>query len=699
MAVILGISGCNHSPDLSAGDDPEQGYMNRLTADQIFTWVETDGKSGAEIRKFRSAEALKNYLEGTGTRAAAGFSLLTLNRIDGKPVVRIAANAFTPATKGGADDITTVVSRVTLPESIEGLGANLFAGTAQPVTVTIPPAVAERLPPAELKAAAGTTVTIQKTDPAQPGKAPEVIVQGPSGGSSSGGGGGGGGGGSGSGGAAPVQHYPPKLAGDPVVAWSTAGVPSITFTFDMNIPAPDLPGWTVTANGPAITAIPDSPTSGDPVSLGFTVANPQDPDKTTDIEEITLMPVSGPFSGLSSGSEYTVVYADEYGAAGLHNGVETFWQYVEDPLWAALFAAIYIPNAPDSTDAAIWPKAAWPYDEEISRAARNLFRITGNGTNPADCAVEIKGMALPAATGMGPNHIIVVDIGLPGTDNSGIPVFTIPAGGLGTAGQQYGYLRFRVNRGAQLVVRADNSGYIAAGEGHPCPPGNAAGAAVEVMDYGKLRLGAYEGYPLGEGARIIVRLHAALAFGPESSFGPSTPGYVEERDQWYSGWLIGPAALDPGIAWGTGDQNGDYVEIYGERLAFSANLTVQKTLKLRYSLWFVNGPTLTINAVNDSRTIDGSKGLFAGAAGYKFYGTSSTSGGINIGTPAARILLRPGSVLSRSFLTTTDQGSDLISPGTYETPIVNQGSSGALEAAPYDPASGYESYLNWNIPN
>jgi hypothetical protein len=633
--------------------------MNRLTADQIFTWGEADGKPGAEILKFRNAAALKNYLEGTGRRAAVS-ALLVLNRIDGKPVVRIAANAFSPAIAGGADDISTVVSDLRLPETIESLGADLFAGTAWPITMSIPPAVAERIPADELKAAAGSTATLQKTDPAQPEKSPEIIVQGPSDGKPSGE-------------AAPVQ-YPPKLLGEPVVAYSSEGLPSITFTFNMNIPVPDLPGWTVTADGPVLTAAPDSPAPGVPVSLGFTAANPQAPDKTTDIEEITLMPVAGPFPGLAAGTEYTVVYADGYGAAGLHNGSETLWQYVEDPFWAALFAAVYIPNAPDSTDAAIWPQAAWPYDGEISRAALNLFRIRGNGTEPAACAVEIKGGGLPEAAGMGGNHLIVVDIGLPGRDNSGLPVFIVPERGLGMAGGRYEYLRFRVNRGAHVVVRADNS----AGEGLPCPPGNAAGAAVEVMDYGKLRLGASEGYPLGEDVRIIVRLHGALALGPEG----------------YAGWLIGPAALDPGIAWGTGDQNGDSVEFYGERMAFSANLTVQKTLRLRYSLWFVNGPTLTIDAGGGSLDIDGQKGLFAGERGYRFYGTASTSGGMNIGTPAARIVLRPGSVLSRSFLT-TEEGDALISPGPYGTTIVNRGSSGALEGAAYDDASK-KSYLNWN---
>jgi hypothetical protein len=501
---------------------------------------------------------------------------------------------------------------------------------------------------------------------AQPGASPEIIVEEPSDGNSAGDGVEDGGE-NGSGGGAGVQYYSPKLLGDPVVSYSPDGVPSVTFTFNMNIAAPDLPGWTVTADGPVLNAVPDSPAPGVPVSLGFTAANSQDPDKTTDIEEITLMPAAGPFSGLAADTEYTVVYADGYGAAGLHNGSEILWQYVEDPFWAALFAAVYIPNAPDSRDAAIGSQAAWPYDGEISRAALNLFRISGKGTNPADCVVEIKGGALPEADGV--NHLIVVDIGLPERDNSGLPVFTIPERGLGTAGGRYEYLRFRVNRGAHLVVRADNS----EGEGHPCPPGNAAGAAVEVMDYGKLRLGAYEGYPLGEDARIIIRLHAALALGPEGSLNP-----------WYAGWMIGPAALDPDIAWGTGDQNGDYVELYGERMAFSANLTVQKTLHLRYSLWFVNGPTLTIDAAGGSLDIDGQKGLFAGESGYRFYGTASTSGGMNIGNPAARIVLRPGSVLSQSFLT-ADGGSGLISSGPYGTTIVNRGSSGALE-------------VNWKVP-
>jgi hypothetical protein len=702
LAAAVLLSGCNHSPDLSAGDDPEQGYMSRLTADQIFTWNEASGKSGVEIIKFRNAAVLKNYLEGGSRQSAAAASLLVINHIDGKPVVRIAARAFSPAVKGGADDITTVVSNVSLPETIESLGACLFTGTARTVTMSIPPAVAERLPPEELKAAAGNTTTIQKVDPGQPGKTPEVIVQGPSGS-------GGGGGGSSSGGGSttvnppPVQYYPPVLLDDPSVRYSPDGLVSAAFTFDMDLPAPAVPGWVFTAEGPVITAAPGEPVPGEPVRLSFTVAHPQDPDKTTTVPEITLMPVTGDFPGLLSGTEYTVAYADGYGAAGLKNKTETLWYYVKDSSWQAVFKAIYIPNAPDSTDTAIMPKAAMPYTEEISRTALNLFKITPDGPNAADCLIEIKGEALPYTNGMGPNHIIVVDIGIPREDNSGLPLFSIPDRGLGRAGERYDYFRLRVNRGARMVILADNSGYIASGPGHPCPPGNAAGSVVEIMDNGKLRVGAYEGYPLGEDSRIIAFLHSSLALGPDRSGPVVIPGHSEARDRQYQGGFIGPGFGAPGIAWGTGDQNGNYLELYRDRIAFAANIAVQKTLELSYSLWFVNGPTLTINANsgsdsgNDSFTINGKKGLFAGDPGLKFYGTASTSGGINIGNPAAGIVLRPGNVLSQSFITLDETDPEaLITPGIYEKKIVNRGSSGSSAEEPYDDPS-IVSYLNWDI--
>ncbi|MDR2759221.1 MAG: hypothetical protein LBB78_07570, partial [Spirochaetaceae bacterium] len=178
--LIIAISGCDNStsPNVDISDDPAQGFMSKATADAIFEW--TTEKNGVRIGKFRNADALRSYLAGI-TRAAASPTSLVINRINGMPVTSIAEGAFSPAA--GAADITTVVSTITLPETITSLGADLFAGASQPVTVDIPPAVADKISQPALEAAAGGKATIQKVDPSGE---PQVIVQGPSSGSSGG---------------------------------------------------------------------------------------------------------------------------------------------------------------------------------------------------------------------------------------------------------------------------------------------------------------------------------------------------------------------------------------------------------------------------------------------------------------------------------------------------------------------------------
>ena len=685
LAAVLTVipSGCDLSPDPSADDDPEQGFLSRATADQIFTWA--DAKGGVELIKFRSAASLKAYLEGTSRQAAAPSSLV-INRVNGKPVVRIAAGAFSPASKGGADDMTTVVSAVRLPESIESLGANLFANVSKPVTVSVPSSVAEKIPLSELKAAAGSSSTIQKIDPANPGKTPEVLVRGPSGG---GGGGGGSSGGSGSSGSSsggsdssgsndssggndsktPLPPPPPPvpvLIGSPVVAYTAVqgGISlSAAFTFDMavTLTAPPSDAWTVSGDGSAtiIATAAEGQTPGEPVRLNFTVANPQALTRTATVPEITLMPVSEAFSGLHNDAEYRVRYADGYGAAGLYDGTETAWYYIEPSPWRDLFNAIYTPNAPDNADTAGSPKAPLPYTAEISRDVLDLFRIRAASGSPQ---VEIKGITLPDFAGKGPNHIIVIDFGLPGENNNSLPPFVIPSGELGTPGFSYGHIRLRVNQGAELVIQDG-------------VPGSLARGVVEVMGGGRIR--AAEGEPLGEGSVVVARLLSSVTLGSDGPF-------------------IAPAAESPFIAWGTGDQNGDYFELRADRIAFTANIEVRKTLRLKQSLWFVNGPTLIIDTGKSSLTVDGRKGLIAGDPNVKFYGTASVSGGQNIGTPAAEMQLRQGNALSRSFLTDDDADDDFI---TGEKTIPNRGASGgSFSPVPYDSgAPEISGYLNWEI--
>jgi hypothetical protein len=125
-------------------------------------------------------------------------------------------------------------------------------------------------------------------------------------------------------------YYPPVLPGDPVVTYNTGspGIPAVSaaFTFNMAVTVSSVSGRTITADGSSVTASPDDPSPGQARSL-------------------TLMPVGGLFSGLPDPREYTVLYADQYGAAGLDNETgETAWYYVEPSPWRDLFNAVYTPN-------------------------------------------------------------------------------------------------------------------------------------------------------------------------------------------------------------------------------------------------------------------------------------------------------------------------------------------------------------------
>ena len=705
MAAALGVlvSGCDHSPSYG-GDDPGQGYMSRVTAERIFTWGAAQG--GVEIRKFLSAAALKAYLEG-GRAAAGGTATLVLNRIDGKSVVGIGERAFSPGAQGGDDDVTTTVRTFSLPETIGSLGANLFAGTANTVTVNIPPAVAERISPAALQSAAGGRATIQKVDPAKPDGSPEVIVRGPSGsgssgssgssggssGSSGGSGGSSGGSGGSSGGsggstgnnepAPPPPPPAPVLVEGPVVTYSggLGGVSlSAAFTFDMAVivAGDPVPGWTLSGDETAtITAVAEGQTPGVPAPLSFTVANSQAPGQTAAVPEIVLMPVAGVFAP-QAGAEYTVRYVDRYGAACLAGDGGEGWYYVEDAGLRRLFNAVYAPNAPGSPPDGMGdgkPAVAYTAEnkETVSDRALALFKIILGSDRSGD-RVEIRGPDLPEAADAGPDKQIVIDIGLPASsggnallpeeDNSLLPAFSVPAGGLGAVGGDYAHIRLRVNWGVSLRIEADGL------------YGNLTNGVAEVMPRGKLRSAAAEGFPLGEGGLIVAQNGSAVGLGPE-------------------GWFIGPSSGgSPDILWDGGDQTGNYLEIREDRLAFSASITVRKSLKLKHRVWFVNGPTLTIDA---GTSLDGNKGLFA-RDGAVFYGKADTSGGFYTGSPASTVLVKPGSSVSRSFFTGAGEGEDLITAGNSVIEIRNQGSAGSTPSYYREGPNPIWGYLNWKLP-
>jgi hypothetical protein len=475
----------------------------------------------------------------------------------------------------------------------------------------------------------------------------------------------------------------PALQGDPVVSYnSTTGAVKVTYTFNMNVTA-SFSGWTIDGNGTrTITATPASPKPGTAAKIELTAANAADASRTTKIAPVTVMPVSKVFARNGGTTGYRVEYYDAYGVTGLKNGGAAQWYLVTDTNLKKIFNAIYTPNAPGTTDTIESGKTTIAYDAGISQAALSLFTVTV-GSNANGDKIEIKGTALPAKTGASNKNLIVIDIGISGEDNTSLK-FYIPYRELGTPTGAYGHIRFRVNRGAEAVILADNSRYINNnGAGNASEPGYFNNGCIEVMAGGKLRDGAYEGFPLGSNAVILNNLGSYLAVGPESSFSSATAGYAAGRDKWYEGWLIGPSGSGnnaPRIVWDSGDQSGSYIEVRPGKLAISANVTVKKTLGLIYSVWFVNGPTVTIDAVSDNNTptIAGKKGLFANGTGYKFYGTKTASGGTNIGNATATIVIRPGSTLHKMFLTSGNTDlQNFITAGSSNKVITNKGNGSA----------------------
>jgi hypothetical protein len=316
-------------------------------------------------------------------------------------------------------------------------------------------------------------------------------------------------------------------------------------------------------------------------------------------------------------------------------------------------------------------------------AEGDIEKIELTGTPPAANIVS----SSPATT----THLIVIDIGKPGVDNStafGDVKFYIPLSGdaagnkhgtLGADGTtSYDYIRLRVNKGAHLVILADNTN---AGTGGSCPPGWFNNGCVEVMAGGKLRDGAYRGFPLGSNAVILNRVDSYLAVGPEDSEGLK------------AGWLVGPNAVGddmPRIKWDEGSAGGGtvdhagYLEVRPDKLAISTDVTLQKGLGLIYSVWLVGNTTITIDVSEANQGTVG-RGLFALNGTYKIYGSSD-----------AEIKIKAGSILHTAYLTAddTDLGKG-VSHASDEITLTISGSANPMEYVSnitgYRDWTGYES--------
>ncbi|MDR1095585.1 MAG: hypothetical protein LBL31_04295, partial [Spirochaetaceae bacterium] len=463
-----------------------------------------------------------------------------------------------------------------------------------------------------------------------------------------------------------APSLPPGLLGKAVSYDAGKGfAPTVTFTFDRNVTG-SIPGWKVDGAGSkTLSATPAPETelvSGRPVTVTLTAANFLDASRTAEAAA-AVMPVSGYFTRPQANTtkEYTLAWYD--GASGTvalysyANGgtgdLDGFLIGEEEQSLRALFDAVYTPNAPGSTDTVQETgKAAVAYNEKLSETVLGLFKITVGSAASGD-RVEIKGY-LPVASAETPGidryHPVVIDIGIGTPDktalNSGLPVFSVPFGGLGSpdiSPEDYRHILLRVNGGARLIIEADNTD----GESAACPYGYVTGGTVEVMGGAELRNGAYRGFPLGKDSSIVARLNSRLAIGPENA-----------ANEYYAGWFVGSVADDARICWGSGDQNGSYIEIRdGCGLAFDVNLTVRKSIRVRHKVWFVNGPALTVSA--QGSPIDGLCGLIAETGEYKFYGDFIQTGGLYPARPGATITVTMNNTLSRS-LVTDEPGDGLI---------------------------------------
>jgi hypothetical protein len=190
------------------------------------------------------------------------------------------------------------------------------------------------------------------------------------------------------------------------------------------------------------------------------------------------------------------------------------------------------------------------------------------------------------------------------------------------------------------------------------------------MAGGKLRDGAYEGFPLGANAVILNRSGSYLAVGPETTFSGTTI-----PDLYYAGWLIGPEADNPRIKWDSSNDDYDYLEVRPGKLAISANVTLQKGLGLIYSVWFIGDTTVTINVSDGAASGLPGRGLFANGPDYKFYGTKDK----------AKIDIKQGSMLHKMFLT----GNDNTFTGGPKT-ITNAGTG-----TPVEYTGGITGYPDW----
>jgi hypothetical protein len=331
-----------------------------------------------------------------------------------------------------------------------------------------------------------------------------------------------------------------------------------------------------------------------------------------------------------------------------------------------------------------------------------LFYVTLDKSGADKDEIYIAGETLPAL----PNgyekdgrDLIIIDIGQPGatTANGQLPTFYIPHQGLGDYSDTDGYahIRLRVNSGASAVILADNTG----GASDSCPAGYFNNGCIEVMKGGKLRDGAYMGFPLGADGVILNRTGSFLAVGPETEFTEN------ETYSWWNGWLIGPkggtddSADDyvttmPRIVWDDGNEEYKYIEVRPTDLAIDANVTVKKNVGLIYSVWFVDGSQVTVDVIeNPVQTFGAAKGLKVNDTddeNYEFYGNPGKN---------TKIIVKPGNSIDIRALESDNNGDDMDwytnDEGPEKDVEIVPVNSGDPKSYANDTASGISGYNAW----
>ena len=402
------------------------------------------------------------------------------------------------------------------------------------------------------------------------------------------------------------------------------------------------------------------------------------------------------------------------------NAEEVIWvaldrENEEDLHTMNIFNAIWTPNNAGGSATVEAGKSAAKYDQAISDKVHALFNVEISSTGEGD-KIYIKGADLPGDNNgtYSDTNLIVIHIGLPDADNSALPKFYIPNGGLGNISNggsgDYSHIRLRVNRGAHLVLLADNSGYENSGVGNSAPAGKFKGGCVEVMAGGKLRDGAWEGFPLGTDAVILNRRGSYLAIGAESytKEGTTTDTFNYSGDgfqKYYSGWLIGPAgegADAPRIVWDDGNDPYAYVEVRPGELATDAKLTAKKSFGLIYSVWFVGGAHLTVDAASESPAIllvkesDNTTtphGIVANetsSTSFDFYGCDKS----RTGESKSFITINPGNFIDGRFLSKSASTTPSITPVAGESPAyIGFKSTPSGDAVEYGSGTGISGYL------